>query len=94
LAEESEYERVKEGESWRIESAREVVASRETRLVASSDAGREIELHARLLPREREILLAGGVLKHLQAGGQERIGVGEGESASAESGGPQSGGRS
>jgi hypothetical protein len=34
------------------------------------------------------------VLKHRQAGGQERIGVVKGESASAESGGPQSGGRS
>jgi aconitate hydratase len=75
--EESDYERVNEGESWRIENAREAVASGKTRLVASSDAEREIELHARLLPREREVLLAGGVLKHLQAGGQKQIGKGD-----------------
>jgi hypothetical protein len=44
--------------------------------VARSDtAEEEIELEAHLLPREREVLLAGGMLKYLRAGGQERIGV-------------------
>ncbi len=56
--------------------------------------GREIELEARLLPREREILLAGGMLKYLRAGGQERIGIVEGDSASAGSGDSESGVRS
>jgi hypothetical protein len=73
---------------------RETIANREMRLVAKSDAGSEIELEARLLPREREILLSGGMLKHLRAGGRERISVVEGDSASAESGGPESGNRS
>ena len=91
---EADYERVSQGDTWKIESAREVVASGGAELVARGDAGTEIELQARLLPREREILLAGGVLKYLQAGGQERIGVVKGESASAESGGPQSANRS
>jgi aconitate hydratase len=94
FANEADYERVSQGDTWKIVPAREVVASGETRLVARSDAGTEIELEVRLLPREREILLAGGVLKYLQAGGQERIGVVQGDSASAESGGPQSANRS
>jgi hypothetical protein len=71
-----------------------VVSSGVTSLVARGDAGTEIELEARLLHREREILLAGGVLKYLQAGGQERIGIVQGDSASAGSGGPQSANRS
>jgi aconitate hydratase len=94
FANEADYERVSQGDTWKIDSAREVVASGETKLVARGDAEGEIELEARLLPREREILLAGGMLKYLREGGRERIGVVEGDSASAESGGPESGGRS
>jgi len=91
FANEADYEQVSQGETWRIESVREVVSARGKRLAAKSDAGREIELEARLLPREREILLAGGMLKYLRAGGQQRIV--EGDSASAESGRSKSGGR-
>jgi hypothetical protein len=63
-------------------------------LAAMSDAGREIEVEVRLLPREREILVAGGMLKYLRGGGQQRIGIVESNSASAESSGTESGGRS
>jgi aconitate hydratase len=91
---EADYEQVSQGETWRIESVREVVSAQEAMLAAKSDAGREIELEARLLPREREILVAGGMLKYLRAGGQQRIGIVEGDSASAESGASESNGRS
>jgi aconitate hydratase len=91
---EADYEQVSQGETWRIESVREVVSAQEPILAAKSDAGREIELEARLLAREREILVAGGMLKYLRGGGRQRIGIVEGDSASAESGGPESGGRS
>jgi aconitate hydratase len=67
---EADYEQVSQGETWRIESVREVVSAQEAILAAKSDAGREIELEARLLAREREILLAGGMLKYLRGGGQ------------------------
>jgi aconitate hydratase len=80
---------VSQGDAWKIEGVREALASGETELVAKSDAGSEIPLEARLLPREREVLLAGGMLKHLREGGQERIGITEGDSAAAESGGPE-----
>src|SRR5215203_4854442 len=91
---EADYEQVSQGETWRIESVREVVSVGGAILAAKSDAGRAIELDARLLPSEREIILAGGTLKYLRRGGQKRIGIVEGDSASAESGGPESGGRS
>jgi aconitate hydratase len=90
FANEDDYEKVSQGDAWKIEGVREAVASGETELVAKSDAGSEIPLEARLLPREREVLLAGGMLKHLREGGQERIGITEGDSAAAESGGPES----
>ncbi|HXK39974.1 MAG TPA: aconitate hydratase, partial [Candidatus Paceibacterota bacterium] len=60
---EADHKQVSQGETWRIESVREVISVQEPILVAKSDAGREIELEARLLPREREILLAGGMLR-------------------------------
>jgi aconitate hydratase len=91
---EADYEQVSQGETWRIESVREVVSAQEPILAAKSDAEREIELEARLLAREREILVAGGMLKYLRGGNQKRIGIVEGDSASAESGGPELGGLS
>ena len=39
-------------------------------LNSCADAGGEIELEARLLPSERETLLAGGTLKYLRVGGK------------------------
>jgi aconitate hydratase len=94
FANEADYERVSQGDTWRIESVREAVAAGKSTLTASRDAGTEIGLEIRLSPREREVLLAGGMLKYLRAGGHERIGLVEGDSASAESGGPESGNRS
>jgi aconitate hydratase len=94
FADEEDYERVNQGDAWKIEGVREVVEGGETGLVVKGDAGGEIKLEARLLPREREILLAGGMLKYLRESGQRPIGVVKGDSASAESGGSQSGGRS
>ena len=94
FADEDDYERVKQGEKWRIEGVREVVGSGATELVANSNASDEIRLEARRLSRERKVLLAGGMLRHLREGGQERIGIVEGDSASAESGGPESANRS
>jgi predicted aconitate hydratase len=94
FADEEDYERVNQGDAWKIEGVREVVEGGETGLVVKGDAGGGIKLEARLLPREREILLVGGMLKYLRKSGQRPIGVVKGDSASAESGGSQSGGRS
>jgi aconitate hydratase len=94
FADEEDYERVNQGDAWKIEGVREVVEGGETGLVVKGDAGGGIKLEARLLPREREVLLVGGMLKYLRKSGQRPIGVVKGDSASAESGGSQSGGRS
>ena len=94
FADEEDYERVNQGDAWKIEGVRGVVEGGETGLVVKGDAGGGIKLEARLLPREREILLVGGMLKYLRKSGQRPIGVVKGDSASAESGGSQSGGRS
>jgi aconitate hydratase len=69
FASEDDYERVTRGEAWKIEGVREAVSSGETQLVAKSESGEDIPLEARLLPREREVLLAGGMLKYLHEGG-------------------------
>jgi aconitate hydratase len=91
---EVDYERVQQADTWRIDPARKPVAGGATSLTANTDAGGEIALEVRLLPRERETLLAGGTLKYLRERGQEPIGLVEGDSASAESGGCQTDGRS
>jgi aconitate hydratase len=94
FADETAYERVSQGDSWRIGGVREAVAAGKSILTASRDDGMEIDLEIKLSPHEREVLLAGGMIKNLGAGGHERIGVVEGDSASAESGGPESRNRS
>ena len=91
---EADYEQVSQGETWRIESVREVVSGRDAILAARGDAGRIFELVARLLPREREILVAGGMLKYQRGSGQQRVDIVEGDSGSAESGASEFGGRS
>jgi aconitate hydratase len=85
---EDDYERTKQGDAWKIEAVRETVEAGETGLLAKRDSGEEIELEARLLPRERGILLAGGTLKYLSESDEKPISVVEGDSPSAESGDP------
>jgi aconitate hydratase len=94
FADEDDYERVERGHGWKIEGVQNEISSGGERLSAKSDTGREIALEVRLLPRERQVLLAGGMRRYLRAGGAGRIRIVEGDSASAESGGAQSGKRS
>ncbi len=91
FADEADYEKPHQGDTWRIDSARTAVAHGATSLTAESENGAEIALEVQLLPREREILLAGGTLKYLRAGGQEPINIVQGDSRSAESGGLEPG---
>jgi predicted aconitate hydratase len=79
FVEEGDYERVSQGDTLRIEGVHEAVAAGKSTLTASRHDGAEIGLEIRLSPREREILLAGGMLEYLRA-------VGHGDSASAEPG--------
>src|ERR671921_736683 len=64
--EEDDYERVSQGDTWKIEGVREPIAAGEQTLVVNTDDGTKIELEIRLSHREREVLLAGGILKFLR----------------------------
>ena len=65
FGEEEDYELMNEGDTWKIEAVREKISSGETWLMATNANGEEISLEARLIPKERKILLAGGMLKYL-----------------------------
>jgi aconitate hydratase len=64
--EQDDYERVSQGDAWKIEGLREAITAGEQTLVVNTNEGTEIELEILLSPREREILLAGGTLKFLR----------------------------
>jgi aconitate hydratase len=64
--EEDDYERVNQGDMWKIEGVREAITADEQALTANSNDGEEIKLDIKLSPREREVLLAGGTLKFLR----------------------------
>jgi aconitate hydratase len=71
FADQADYGVAEQGEEWKIEGVRRAVESGETTLSASTGSGRGLILEARLLPSEREVLLAGGTLKHLRNADQE-----------------------
>jgi aconitate hydratase len=64
---EDDYERVSQGDTWKIGGVREAITAGEQALVVNTDDGTQIELEIRLSPREREVLLAGGMLKFLRS---------------------------
>ncbi|QIN78168.1 aconitate hydratase [Rubrobacter marinus] len=68
FADEEDYERVRQGDTWHMADVRETIAAGGEDLVAGSEAGEEIPLKVRLFPREREILLAGGKRGYLRDG--------------------------
>ena len=93
LADEDDYDKARQGDTWKIEGAREAVESGGTELAAKSESGEEIKLEARLLPRERRVLLAGGMLKYLRSGEEQNGGTGGEGAATRASAGPGSGER-
>ena len=94
FADEDDYDKMRQGDTWKIEGAREAVESGGTELAAKRESGEEIKLEARLLPRERRVLLAGGMLKYLRSGEEEQNRGTRGEGAATRaSAGPGSGER-
>ena len=93
FADEDDYDKARQGDTWKIEGAREAVESGGTELAAKSESGEEIKLEARLLPRERRVLLAGGMLKYLRSGEEQNGGTGGEGAATRASAGPGSGER-
>jgi aconitate hydratase len=68
-----DYDRAQVGQTWRLpEIRRELVEGREEVTVEVIDTGARINVRAELAPREREILVAGGLLRFLKESGPER----------------------
>jgi predicted aconitate hydratase len=67
FASEDDYEQAGEGDTWRIADVRETVASGGEDLVAEIEGGATVALRAVLSPREREVLLAGGLRAMIRA---------------------------
>ena len=69
FADEDEYDTAREGDTWRIAGVRETIEAGGADLVAEVDGGGAIALRAVLSPREREVLLAGGLRALIRARG-------------------------
>ena len=63
---EDDHRSVGRGDEWRIEQLREALAAGDKIVTCRSGSGTDIELGIDLLERERELLLAGGMLGHLR----------------------------
>jgi aconitate hydratase len=63
---EDDHDSVAVGDEWRIEHLREAVAGGTETVNCLTDSGRDIKLGIELMRREREILLAGGMLGYLR----------------------------
>ncbi len=68
FAREEDCARARQGEVWRLAGVRAAVAAGASMVMARTGSEEEIPLEVRLLPRERDILLAGGLLKYLRRG--------------------------
>jgi aconitate hydratase len=68
-----DYDRAEVGRTWRLpEIRRELVEGREQVAVEVTDTGARFAVRAELSPRDREILVAGGLLRFLKESGPER----------------------
>jgi len=67
FTQEDDYERLRQGERLQISGVRETIESGGDELSASAGQGAPIALGLHLLARERELVLAGGLLQSLRA---------------------------
>ncbi len=63
---ESEYDKADLGQTWRISGLREIADGLDDLPCEIKDVGEEITLTHDLLPREREIVVAGGLIRYLK----------------------------
>lgn len=68
---EDDYSDQLQGQTLKIHGVREALASGGKQLLARVDSGHEIRLRVSLLPREAQILLAGGTIKYLRHGARQ-----------------------
>ncbi len=65
--EEADYDRAELGQTWRI-SGLQAIGDGEDELTVEIDGGEEPTVTHDLLPREREIVTAGGLIRYLREG--------------------------
>src|SRR4051795_1283918 len=67
------YELAREGQRWRVPGLAAAVAGAAGTVTAELDDGEHMELTLQLTPGEREVLVAGGLLAHIRAGGRSAV---------------------
>jgi aconitate hydratase len=75
FANESDYDRAEVGETWTLPQIREELSEGADEITVRTESGEELKLSQDLAPREREILLCGGLLAYLQEHGQRVAGT-------------------
>jgi len=89
FAEEPDQKRARQGDTWEIPDLRTAFDRGVERiLVRAHEAGEQFYVLARFSPREREVLLAGGLIAWLRAGGLRPLNITDGESALVDQGSP------
>ena len=73
FADEADYDRAEQGQSWLIGGARSAVEQGAIELTAQVEGETPVALRAELSAGERAALLAGGLLKLVRGGGLERV---------------------
>jgi aconitate hydratase len=71
FVDEDDYERAEVGQCWRLEGLRDALASGDESFRVEIDGGEGVEVSLDFAPKEREVLMAGGLLHHLRAHGRE-----------------------
>jgi aconitate hydratase len=62
-----DHDAARVGDEWRIDHVRDALAAGDEIVPCLTDSGSEMQLSIELLPRERRILLAGGMLGYLRS---------------------------
>ena len=76
---EADYDRAEVGEEWALPRVREELEQGAEEITVRTESGEELKLSQDLAPKEREILLSGGLLGYLQEqGGPPEDGAGTG----------------
>src|SRR5919198_3521618 len=70
FVDEADYDRAKVGDTWRLPQVREEFSRDAQEVTVRTESGDELKLIQDLAPKEREILLAGGLLAYLQQHGE------------------------
>jgi aconitate hydratase len=77
FADEAQWSVARVGQRWRIPGLARAIGTGAGTVTAELDGGQErLRLRLPLSPREREVLLAGGLLAHIQAGGRPPVSAG------------------